>query len=195
MDRICSSAQSITSGSSVSSVVVLHAEYDAFVKSKPVARPLELEQYIWYADAEKQQPKMVSCKMKTADHIQAEYGSDAAGVEASCADVNRRILGSVLASLSAADRRRLKFGRGSNVVFEPDFVTTLGPEWLAPFPMAYADPQGVLHIKSKGMQNDWLDPRIKDAPVKFRGTRYCHLVAPAHLRRVLLGETAPDPAP
>ena len=195
LPQICSTAQAITSGSAVVPEVVIHSEYDAFVKSKPVARPLQLEQYVWYADAAHQQPRMVSCKMKTADHFKAEYGADAAGSEASCAAINERILQSVLAHMSRSARQHLRFNAARDVLFDADFVTNDGPIWLAPFAMIYADPQGRLHLKSKGMQNDWLDPRYLTAPVKFRGTRYCHLVAPQYLARVLTGEVAPDPAP
>ncbi len=192
---LCLSAQAITSGTTIKSVVVTHSDYDAFVKSKPVVRPLELEQYVWYADAAKLQPKMVSCKMKTADHIQAEYGANNAGTEASCAAVNQRIHASVLAAMGSQARSRLGYKHGRDVHFDPDFVTNDGPKWLAPFSMIYADAGGALHIKSKGMQNDWLDQRYITAPVRFRGTRYCHLVAPEYLRGVLTGDTPPDPAP
>jgi hypothetical protein len=192
---LCLSAQAITSGTKVKPVVVMHSDYDAFVKSKPVVRPLELEQYIWYADAAKLQPKMVSCKMKTADHIQAEYGPNSAGTEASCAAVNQRIHASVLASMSREARSGLRYSQGRDLRFDTDFVTNLGPQWLAAYSMIYADAQGALHIKSKGMQNDWLDQRYIDAPVKFRGTRYCHLIAPEYLRGVLTGAIPPDAAP
>jgi len=52
-------------------------------------------------------------------------------------------------------------------------------------------PDGTLHVRSKGMRNDWLDPRLATADPRVKGTRYCHLVAPEYLRRVLLGEVAP----
>jgi hypothetical protein len=195
LPHLCISAQAITSGSSVVPQVIVHTDYDAFVKSKPVARPLQLEQYVWYADDSHQQPRMVSCKMKTADHLQAEYGANAAGTEASCAAVNERILKSLLSGMSRAERLRLRFDQGRNIVFDADDVTNDGPSWLKPFSIAYADAQGRLHLKSKGMQNDWLDPRYLSAPVKFRGTRYCHLVAPPYLARVLRGDIEPELPP
>ena len=195
LPTICQSAQVITSGTTLASIVVMHTGYDAFVKSKPTVRPLELEQYVWYADETHEQPKMVSCKMKTADHINAEYGANAAGAEASCAMVNQRIYASVLRGLSSTERHSLRFGHGRGVVFDTDIVTNDGPVWVRPFAMIYVDSAGLLHIQSKGMRNDWQDQRYLNAPVRFRGTRYCHLVAPIYLHRVLTGDVAPDPSP
>ena len=175
------------SAAKVPATVVLHTEYQSFVESKPAARPLRTEQYVWYADDARTQPKMISCKMKTADHIRTEYGADAVGEEGLCSDVNRLTLKRVLESVSARERRKLKFDAGTRVVFDADEVTDNGPIWLAPFPMASLGADGALHLKSKAMRNDWLDPRLKDAQARFKGTRYCHLVEPTYLLGILRG--------
>jgi hypothetical protein len=188
LDRFCIQSQADISAAKIPAVVVLHTDYDAFVQSKPAVRPLRTEQYIWYADEARTQPKMISCKMKTADHIRTEYGAEAVGEEGLCSDVNRRTLNRVLASVGKRERRRLKFDAGTRVVFDADEVTDNGPIWLAPFPMASVGSDGALHLKSKAMRNDWLDPRLKDAPARFKGTRYCHLVAPSYLLGILRGD-------
>jgi hypothetical protein len=56
-------------------------------------------------------------------------------------------------------------------VFEPDFVTTNGPAWLEPFAVLRVAPEGALHVKAKGMKNDWLDPKLAKAEPRFKGTR------------------------
>ena len=165
LDRFCIQSQADISAAKVPATVVLHTEYQSFVESKPAARPLRTEQYVWYADDARTQPKMISCKMKTADHIRTEYGADAVGEEGLCSDVNRLTLKRVLEGVSARERRKLKFEAGTRVVFDADEVTDNGPIWLAPFPMASLGADGALHLKSKAMRNDWLDPRLKDAPV------------------------------
>ena len=176
---------------------------DAFVKSKPVVRPLQTRQYVWMEDAAAGapagaagpgRPKIVSCKMKTADHLVAEYGAGAAGADIGCSGVNRLTLGRVLAAMTPAERRRLRI-KPQQVVFEEDFVTPLGPVWLEPYPMARLGDDGRLRIQSRAMRNDWLDPRYATAPPQFRGTRYCHLIAPEHLARLLRGEVAPAAPP
>lgn len=192
LDSFCIQSQADISAAKVPAIVVLHTDYDAFVQSKPAVRPLRTEQYIWYADEARTQPKMISCKMKTADHIRTEYGADAVGEEGLCSDVNRLTLNRVLASVGKRERRQLKFDAGTRVVFDADEVTDNGPIWLAPFPMASVGSDGALHLKSKAMRNDWLDPRLKDAPARFKGTRYCHLVAPSYLLGILRGDVTPQ---
>ena len=168
--------------------------FDAFAKSKPTARPLQTRQFVHHEEGAPGRPKMVSCKMKTADHLVTEYGADAAGADIGCSGVNRLTLLRVSASMSSAEKRRLRF-KPQQVVFEDDIVTTLGQVWVAPFPMARAGADGTLRIQSLTMRNDWLDPRYASAPAQFRGTRYCHLIAPEHLARLMRGEVAPPAAP
>jgi hypothetical protein len=186
--RFCAIAQQRMSSTQLPVQNVVHPDYDGFVKSKPVVRPLETEEYHWYDDAADTELRMISCKMKTVDHLKAEYGPQAAGEESSCAALNAVILDGVLAGFSAPQRRRLRFDQGRAVVFDPDRLTNDGPLWLAPFALVATTPDGKLHVATKAMRNDWTDPRLQTAPVRFRGTRYCHLIAPEYLRRVLLGE-------
>lgn len=186
--QFCVDAQTHITGSRPRAANTVYTDYQAFVESKPAARPLETRQYVWFADEARAQPKMVSCKMKTADHIRVEYGADQVGADTSCAAVNERTLEAVRGALTRIERQRLKFDSGRRVVFDADTVTTNGPIWLEPFALAYLAPDGALHVKAKGMKNDWLDPRLAKAEARFKGTRYCHLVAPEYLRRILLGE-------
>lgn len=187
----CADAQQLIAGTPLRPENVVHTDYDAFVLSKPEVRPLRTEQYVWYEDEARTQPRMISCKMKTADHIATEYGAGEVRGEGLCADINRRTLERVLESMSAAERRRLAFDGGRNVVFDAEERTTEGPVWLAPYAFAYIGEDGALHLKAKAMRNDWLDPRYAQAPARFKGTRYCHLVAPQYLARLLRAEVAP----
>lgn len=187
----CADAQQLISGTPLRPENVVHTDFDAFTLSKPEVRPLRTEQYVWYEDDARTAPRMISCKMKTADHIASEYGAGSVRGEGLCADVNRRTLALVLESMTAAERRRLAFDQGRRVVFDPEELTTDGPVWLAPYAFAYVGADGALHLKAKAMRNDWLDPRYAQAPARFKGTRYCHLVAPHYLARVLRGEIQP----
>jgi hypothetical protein len=189
--QFCVAAQALITGARVTAVNTVYTDYQAFVDSKPAPRPLATRQYVWFEDAARTQPRMVSCKMKTADHLRVEYGADQVGDDTSCAAINERTLQAVLGSLTRAERRRLKFDGGRNVVFEPDLVTTNGPVWLEPFAVLRITPDGALHVKAKGMKNDWLDPKLAKAEPRFKGTRYCHFVAPEYLERALLGDVVP----
>jgi hypothetical protein len=101
----------------------------------------------------------------------------------------------VRAGLTRAERRQLRYDGGTHVVYEADELTTDGLVWLKPFDIAWVGADGALHLKSKAMRNDWLDPRYVNAPAKFKGTRYCHLVAPSHMKRLLLGTVTPPSGP
>lgn len=190
----CSEAQRVLVSTALPVVNEVTTSPDAFAKSKPVARPLQTRQYLWTEPGAPGRPMMVSCKMKTADHLVAEYGAGAAGADIGCSGVNRRTLERVLASMSPEERKRLRFPP-EQVVFDDDFVTVLGPLWLAPHDMARSGLDGKLRIQSRAMRNDWLDPRYAKAPPQFRGTRYCHFIAPERLGRLLRGEVAPTPLP
>ena len=183
----CTRAQQEITRSAIISNNVVHAEYQTFVLSKAKVRPLQTEQYHWYEDAARTQLKMISCKMKTADHLRAEYGAAMAGEDSTCSALNARTLTAVLAAIPARQRSRLRFQGGTQVVFDADALTTDGPTWLAPYPLAYLGQDGALHVQAKAMRNDGQDPRYFAAPPQFRGTRYCHLIAPEHLRRLLTG--------
>ena len=187
--RFCADAQRAIVGTALEAENQVFADLDGFVKSKPVAKPLQTRQYLWSEDGAPDRPRMVSCKMKTADHLLAEHGAGQAGADIGCSGVNRLTLERVSASLTRGELRRLRFDP-AQVVMEDDFVTTLGTVWLEPYPLARVGAAGELRILSRAMRNDWLDPRYLEAPPQFRGTRYCHLIAPEHLRRLLLGEVA-----
>ncbi len=190
--RFCSEAQRLITASRVPAANTVYTDRDAFVSSKASARPLETRQYGAYEDEARTRLKMVSCKMKTADHIRTEYGADQAGADESCASINQRSLDAVLATLTRAERRRLKFGgKAGRIVVEPDQVVDNGGDWLKPFALAWIDAAGALHLSAKGMNKGWLDPRYSSADPRFRGVRYCHLAAPEYLRRLVLGDATP----
>jgi hypothetical protein len=189
----CAAAQRLVTGTTVPVANVVHDEFEAFVLSKPQVRPLESQQYHWYADAGRTQLMMISCKLKTADHISTEYGAHAAGPQRSCVDVNRATVAAVGAALQAA---------GEPLAFSPDAIrlpadamTRNGPQWLEPHTMILTHVDGTLEILARSFRADWTDPAHARVPERFRGTHYCHLVAPEYLRAVLTGAAAPQGEP
>ena len=183
----CAARQQAITGTRLPAINTVHNDHEAFVLSKPAIRPLETQQYVRYGDAARTQAEMISCKFKTADHIRAEYGASAAGEPASCAYLNRRTLDAVLASFSERQRQKLRFRGGKAVLIEADQMVSGGPTWLEPFEMVRVDLAGTLHINAKAMRNDWTDPKLAESPPRFKGTHYCHLIAPDYLKRLLTG--------
>lgn len=183
----CGVVQRVIAATALAVDTVAYADREAFIKSKAALRPLVARQHVDYD--EQARPRLISCKVKTSDVLVSEYGAEAAGHEGRCSSVNALTLERVAADMASAGRR---YGKYADVILEPDDVGISGINWLKPYTMLWS--QGdTLHIRAKALRVDWSDPRFADAPARFRGTHYCHLVAPSYLRRVLAGEVGvPD---
>jgi hypothetical protein len=184
----CTQAQQWIVSTSIRSSNTVFEDFDAFTKSKPEIDPLVTTQYSWPQRSKGGAVMQVSCKMKTADHLQTIHGAEAAGADIGCRGVNAKILEEVIAGMTDEERSALAFVPGETLIFEDDIVTNQGPVWLEPYAMVRRDASRLI-IQAKGMQNDWNDARYANAPTRFRGTRYCHLISPDYLRALLLGET------
>ena len=186
LEQECAEAQRLIAGTQRPVVNLSYVDFDEFVLSKAQIEPLTSQQFVWYADAERRHPKRISCKLKTADHILAHYGPGAAGAESTCRAANVALVDRVFAQLTAEERPRLKFPR-ERVVVDEDEMAATGPDWLEPhFYVSLAT--DTVRIKPRGFRADWNDPRLAQAPPRFKGTHYCHLVAPQYVKRIVLGE-------
>ena len=193
-DTFCGELQRSVTGTTVPAATVVHPDYESFKASKPEVKPLRTEQFVVYEDAAKQQPKLVSCKLKTADIVIKEYGAAAAkDGPAACSDIHRQMLGAVTAGMSATDKAALKIDP-AKVVFDEDEQSRTGDSWIKPFDAAYTDAKGTLHLKGKLLRVDWNNKLYALLPDRVRGTLYCHLVAPEYAKRLITGAvTAPPP--
>jgi len=182
--QFCARAQQLIASTSLDAINTVHQDFDAYVKSKPHEKPLATEQYYYYG--EDGMAKIVSCKMKSAGRIVMAHGEQAAGEEKDCRRINQRSFDELYAVLEA-HREELAFRR-SEVIFEEDEFAYMGPDWLDPwpYPAATVENDGKLHIRAKAMHIPyaWYIP----IPDRFKGVHYCHLVAPAYLRQLLLKE-------
>jgi len=186
LDQECAEAQRILANTQRPVINLSYVDYDEFILSKAQIEPLTSQQFVWYADAQRLKPKRISCKLKTADHIIAQYGADAAGAESTCQAANLAIVDRVYAALTAEERARLRFPRASVIVDADDMAET-GPDWLEPrfYVSLEADK---IHVKPRAFRADWNDPKLAKAPPRFKGTHYCHLIAPQYVKRIVLGE-------
>lgn len=187
LDEFCTEAQHVLAATTLTSENVVYADLDAFIKSKAAPEPLVTRQFIYFEDREPGMPRMISCKLKSADHLNAVYGARTAGHEGSCQAVNGLTLKRVRTARDDPDRPSGVF---DDVVLDPDETGPSGVVWLKPYPMLYVDDANVLHIRSKALYVSWHDERFLQMPARFRGTHYCHLIAPSYLRRLLDGEVA-----
>ncbi|MGI9329693.1 MAG: hypothetical protein ACR2QB_03170 [Gammaproteobacteria bacterium] len=189
LETYCLDAQRIVTRTNYPVELVVHEDFDAFVKSKAVIEGPTIQQYVWRdADAK---PVGVSCKLKSADHLNLTFGAETAGPDGACQDMNRAVFERI-SRLNTQPVFR-------EVVFEPvetvsnkDEPGMTGPDWLAPYTPTWVDEAGALHVKAKGFQVDFTDERFSKAPPRFRGIHYCHFVAPQFYEALLAGTASPD---
>ncbi len=188
--EFCLEAQRVIVRTDVRPALVLHKDFDAFVKSKAGIEPLTIQQYIWYEDDDPARPVMVSCKLKSADHLNDALGAGTSGGDGRCQDMNRLTYDRVRAALGAENVATVAFDPAEEVRNEANPGMT-GPDWLRPYQITTRNASGTLELHSKGFRVDWLDPRFAAMPARFRGVQYCHLVAPEYLARLVTGKARP----
>ncbi len=190
-DTFCTAVQEILAGTTVPSELTVYPDIASFRQSKPTPRPLTISQVITVD--EQGRPKMVSCKVKSADHIRSEYGEDAGGPQRYCREITVMVHARVVENLEAEEPGLAATVRG--YVIEPDEPYTTGRMYLSDFPLAFADSDGNLHINTQSLQVNWDDWHYWIMPNVLRGQTYCHLITPEHLEALARGQAQPDPQP
>jgi len=187
LNDYCAVAQKEVATSRVPARNVLMTDYQAFSRASPQIKPLETMQFVGYADDKHQHPRMISCKLHSADRIRAEYGATAAGEATTCARLNRRTLDAVMATLTDRQKRKMPFKGPVPVMLLPDEQATNESDWLEAFTMVDTDAGGTLRIRAKSL--GLAGGNVKVSARAANGMRqYCHLVAPDYLKRILTGE-------
>jgi hypothetical protein len=179
----CSEVQALIVATNVEATNTLHAQHRAFVLSKPSIKPIATHQHEPAEGEPGAAEGMISCKMKSADHIRTVHGPSAAGEDIGCDGVMRVIVEASLARQDGAASRN-----PAKIEILPEQQVDNGDAWLAPLKVIERASDGALRIRTRGLRKDWLDPRYAEHREEIRGVRYCHLVAPWFLDRVLSGE-------
>lgn len=187
--EFCSVVQRRLEGTTMVSANVNHPDYEAFQQSKAEVQPLRTEQFIEYRDpTAKADPMRISCKVKTADHLNEVFGAGTAKESGSCEMIHREMAAAVAASLAPGAAKIAV----TDIVFDADDIKYMGSQWVSPYQYVYRDAAGKIHLKSKALLVNWTDIRFKLAPDRFRGAHYCHLIAPEYLAKLMTGAaTAP----
>jgi hypothetical protein len=187
-DDFCIAVQQILAKTEVPSELTVYPDMASFRQSKPTPRPLTNSQVVTLD--EQGRPKMLSCKVKAADHIRAEYGEDAAGEQGYCREITVAVHENVVRKLQATDPAVAQ--TVSEFVIEPDAPLATGRAYLAPYPLAFEGDDGKLHINTQSLQVDWDDPKWWIMPYVLRGQTYCHIITPEHLEALARNEAEPD---
>ena len=183
----CAVAQKEIATSRVPARNVVVTDYQAFARAKPSMKPLETMQYVGYADEKHTKPRMISCKLHSADRIRAEYGATAAGESTTCARLNRRTLDAVMLTLTDRQKKKMPFKGTVPVMLDADEVATTEARWHETFTMVQTDAGGTLRIRAKSLR-EAAPVRVGAKAVSAGGGQYCHLIAPDYLKRILTGE-------
>ncbi len=192
LEDFCLQAQALIANTRQPFQVRHYQDIEGFARAKAMIDPPTVKQHIWYEDEAGTQPAMVSCKMKSADHVNLRYPEVSAGPDGLCQDMNRATFARVHARLRPAlsDEVKVRFDADEDIIREGASFSA-GPAWLHPFSQATRDAEGVLVIHTKGFRVDFLDAQFADRPEAFRGIQYCHFIAPQYLERLLTGASAP----
>lgn len=183
-ENFCADVQRFMASTSVDIVTELYSDYDGYVESKPKVEPLTVAQYEYVAE-DASGTKIISCKVKTADHIREAYGDETAGEEGTCGAASRAMLKAAAAELG------VEGGGGTTqvVTVRDEKPAWIGPLWLRKLkqPLLFEDEDGYV-VRAPGFHVDWTDWRFAWAPDVLRGNHYCHFVAPSSLRAALAGQ-------
>jgi hypothetical protein len=187
-DSFCADVQKILADTDVESILTVYSDIAPYRKSKLTGRPLTNSQFVTLDD--RRRPRMVSCKVKAADHIKDEYGDDTAGEQRPCRDITLMIQDIVARKLESEDP--LLAATVRSYVIEPDEPFNTGRAYLTPFPLTFTGADGKLHLHTQSLQIDWLDYKWILMPYTLRGQTYCHLITPEHMEALARGEAQPD---
>ena len=183
----CVAVQQIIASTKLVGKNTLFTDMPEYRHSKPIVDPLQIFQVVSYAG---KLPVMVSCKLKTAAHLRAAYGPEAAGKQLYCPDVTRLVRAQVVAELQQANQSAAAAKAAAFVIDDNEPYTT-GRSYLTDFQLSYPGDDGAVHISSPGLYQDYDSWITWFLPEKFQGQSYCHLATASYLKALASGEMKP----
>jgi hypothetical protein len=185
--EFCLAAQRFMANTAVEAKNTVFTDMPSYRHSKPSPNPLLIYQVVTYAG---KLPIMVSCKLKTAAHLRAVYGPQAAGDQRFCPAVTRELLATAVGALRQ-DNDAAAAERAAAFVLDEDEPYMTGRDYLAEFPLSSRGADGAVHISSHGLfQNydSWITALL---PRQVQGQSYCHLATVEYLTALARGEIEP----
>ncbi len=185
--EFCVTAQEILASTTLRGENTLFTDMAAFRHSKPFVSPLRIFQVVTYAG---QRPIVVSCKVKTAAHLRAAYGPQAAGRQLYCPDMTRLARDQAVAELRKAGQGAAA-GRAAGFVIDDNEPYATGQAFLGDFQAIYRAPDGQVHLASPGLFQDYDRWFTRWLPEKLQGQSYCHLPTVDYIKAVAGGVMPP----
>jgi len=183
----CQAAQQILASTELRGENEVFTDMPAYRRSKSAANPHRIYQVVTYEGA---LPIVVSCKVKTAAHLRAVYGPEAAGTQHACADLSRRVQATAVARLQA-DGQTEAAQRAAAFVIDDNEPYTTGQAYLADFELSYLGENGAVHLSSPGLFQDYDSWITRFLPWQVQGQQYCHTATVDYVVALASGEMAP----
>ncbi|MDH5316034.1 MAG: hypothetical protein OEW44_06100 [Gemmatimonadota bacterium] len=183
----CLAAQQILASTSLTGSNTLFTDMPEYRHSKPSADPHRVYQVVTYSGA---MPVVVSCKTKTAAHLRAVYGPDAAGTQYFCPELARRVQRQAVAELTAAGQAE-PAARAAAIVVDDNEPYLTGRDYLKDFELSYRAADGTVHLNSPGLFQNYDSWITRFLPWQVQGQSYCHVATLDYVKAVARGDTAP----
>ena len=186
-ERYCMAAQQILASTSLAGSNTVFTDMPAYRKSKPAADPHRIYQVVTYAGT---RPVAVSCKTKTAAHLRAVYGPEAAGEQYFCPELGRRVQRQAVVELTAAGQPEAA-ARAAAFILDDNEPYSTGQGYLADFELSYRAADGNLHLNSPGLFQDYDSWITRFLPWQVQGQAYCHVATVDYIKALATGEIEP----
>ena len=185
--EFCQAVQRILANTDMGGTIEVFDNMPDYRASKPAPDPLMIYQVVTYDD---KRPVAVSCKVKTADHLIAAYGEDAAGEQQYCPTVTEMVRQQAVRELEAEYPPEAAAAARAFIIDQNEPYLT-GREYLQNFELSYRDPEGNIHIQSPGLQTDWESLLCYIMPDRVCGQTYCHLATVSYMKALATGAIEP----
>ncbi len=185
--EFCQVAQQILANTEMVGENEIFTDMPSYRHSKPSPDPLKIYQVVSYVGT---MPVVVSCKLKSADHLQEVFGEAAAGEQMGCPLVTKMVQEQAAAELDA-DGNADAAAAVRAFVLEQNEPALAGSSYLADFEPSFVGDDGAIHINSNGLQVDYDSLWSYVLPEKFIGQTYCHLATATYMKALATGDVEP----
>jgi len=185
--EFCQAAQRYLANTEMSGEITVFDNMPDYRASKPSPDPLLIYQVVTYDD---KRPIAVSCKVKTADHLRAVYGEEAAGEQRRCSAIAELVRQQAIRELEA-EYPPAAAAKARSFIIDDNEPFMTGQAYLESFELSYLDEEGNIHIQSPGLQTDWENLLFWILPNRLRGQTYCHLATVPYMKALATGAIEP----
>lgn len=180
--EFCATVQKILANTDMAATNTVFTVLGDYGASKPTVDPLTTFQLVSYRD---NLPIMVSCKVKTAAHLRAVHGDDAARQQRFCPDVTRLLQAQAVAKLRATDAAAAD--RAAAYVVDDNEPYATGRSYLGDFQLSYVGEDGAVHFNSPGLFQNYDAWFTWMLPERLQGQSYCHVPTAEYIEALATG--------